>query len=46
MQDKLKKVDRELDFDSIDAIVATLPATDAIKKLNRDRVVQALNSWG
>ena len=46
VQDKLKEVDRELDFDSIDAIVATLPATDPIKKLNRDRVVQALNSWG
>lgn len=46
VQDKLKEVNRELDFDSIDAIVATLPATDAIKKLNRDRVVQALNSWG
>lgn len=46
VQKKLQEVGRTIDFSDIDTIVSTLPPTDAIKKLNRDRVTSELGSWG
>ena len=45
IQNKLESVNRTLDFETISSIVSTMPPTDAIKKLNRDRVTEAMGSW-
>lgn len=45
IQKKLGEVGRVIDFGDISSIVATLPPTDATKKLNRDRITSVMGSW-